>query len=123
MTTPKQDGFYMPAEFSEHSATIMIWCERPGSWTHGAKPARKVFAEIIKIISQGEKVYLAVSENGKRSAEEMLSEQILNRSVELWETATDDCWARDMAPTFLKLGKEVRGVDWKFNAWGGEFDG
>ena len=123
MTTPKQDGFYMPAEFARHAATIMILCERPGSWTHGAKPARPVFAEIIKTISTGEKVYLAVSEKGRRSAELLLAEQIANGSVELWEVETDDCWARDMAPTFVKHGREVRGIDWQFNAWGGEVDG
>ncbi len=123
MTTPRRDGFYMPAEFAAHSATIMIWCERPGSWTYGAAPARPVFAEIIKTISLGEKVYLAVSASGRDSAEKLLAQQITNGSVELWETQTDDCWARDMAPTFLKRGNEVRGVDWEFNAWGGAVDG
>ncbi|MDE7453089.1 MAG: agmatine deiminase [Clostridia bacterium] len=113
----------MPAEYEQHSATIMIWCERAGSWTHGAKPARPVFAEIIKTISQGEKVYLAVSERGRASAEKLLAEQIENGSVELWEVETDDCWARDMAPTFVKCGGEIYGIDWQFNAWGGEVDG
>lgn len=123
MTTPKRDGFYMPAEYEEHSATVMVWCERAGSWTHGAKPARPVFAEIIKNICKGEKVYLAVSKKGRESAEKLLAKEIAQNSVELWEVETDDCWARDIAPTFVKRGKEIRGVDWKFNAWGGEADG
>ncbi len=113
----------MPAEYEEHSATIMIWCERPGSWTHGAEPARPVFAQIIKAISEGEKIYLAVSERGRESAEKLLKEQIASGSVELLEVETDDCWARDMAPTFLKRGSEIRGIDWEFNAWGGDADG
>ncbi len=62
MLNPKQHGFYMPAEFAPHSATIMIWCERGGSWTYGAKNARPIFAQIIKAIAKGERVYLAVSD-------------------------------------------------------------
>ena len=54
MLNSKQNGFYMPAEFALHSATIMIWCERDGSWTYGAKNARPVFAQIIKAIAKGE---------------------------------------------------------------------
>ena len=44
MTTPRRDGFYMPAEFAAHSATIMIWCERPGSWTIPSHVARQTGA-------------------------------------------------------------------------------
>ena len=69
MLNPKQNGFYMPAEFALHSATIMIWCERDGSWTYGAKNARPVFAQIIKAIAKGEMVFVAVTESGKQSAE------------------------------------------------------
>lgn len=29
-TTPQQDGFSMPAEFSPHQGCILIWPERPG---------------------------------------------------------------------------------------------
>ena len=34
-TTPQQDGFSMPAEFSPHQGCILIWPERPGSWKNG----------------------------------------------------------------------------------------
>ena len=47
MTTPQRDNFYMPAEYAPHAATIMIWCERGGSWIYGARYARPVFAEMI----------------------------------------------------------------------------
>ena len=33
---------------------------------------------------------------------------------------TNDAWIRDCGPTFLiNEERQVRGVDWKFNAWGG----
>lgn len=123
MTTPEKDGLYMPAEYQPHAATIMIWCEREGSWIYGAKYARPVFAELIKEICKGEKVYLAVSKKGALSAEKLLEKEIASGKAELLNIETDDCWARDMAPTFVTDGKTVRGIDWAFNAWGGDFDG
>lgn len=40
------------------------------------------------------------------------------------EMESDDAWARDVGPTFVtdESGR-VRGVDWEFNAWGGQVDG
>ena len=53
------------------------------------------------------------------SAREMLSDRI---EVVLMES--DDAWARDTGPTFVRNDYgQVRGVDWQFNAWGGEYDG
>lgn len=116
-------NLYMPAEWEPHRGTIMIWPERPGSWPYGAKFARPVFAEMIKQISAGEKVYLAVSERGEKSARELLKSEILSVRVELFVIKTDDCWARDMAPTFVKENGKTLGIDWAFNAWGGTYNG
>lgn len=121
--TPKEDGFFFPAEHGRHLATVMIWPERGGSWIYGARHARPVFAGIIRKISAAEHVFLCVSESGLSSAKELLEEEIAIGRVTLMDIPTDDCWARDMAPTFLTDGKEVRGVDWTFNAWGGGYDG
>lgn len=114
---------FMPAEWEPHRGTIMIWPERAGSWPYGAQPARPVFARIIREICAGEKIYLAVSQNGEKSAKELLANEISAGRVELWRIKTDDCWARDMAPTFVKKLGKVCGIDWAFNAWGGEYDG
>lgn len=116
---PIIDGFFMPAEFDEHDGCIMIWPERSGSWAYGAAAARKAFAEIAEAISETETVYMLVNERTIASARAALSEKI-----QLINIDTDDAWARDMCPTFVKnaLGA-VRGVEWEFNAWGGELDG
>ena len=37
--------------------------------------------------------------------------------------SNNDSWVRDCGPTFVTNGKEIRGVDWEFNAWGGLVDG
>lgn len=118
---PSRDGFMMPAEFEPHEATIMVFPERPGSWPHEAKPAQKVFASIIKKIAECEKVYVAVSDNTRKAAEEAFES---TDNVVLLDIPTDDAWARDIGPTFVKHPDgRVRGISWRFNAWGGEYDG
>lgn len=56
-TTPIEDGYYMPAEYDRHKATIMIWPVRTGSWPYNAVAAQNVFVDIAHIISRHEKVY------------------------------------------------------------------
>ena len=118
---PVNDGFFMPAEFSKHSGTIMIWPYRTGSCCYGAKAAQRVFTEIISAISKHERVIVLAGDNQLESAQRAL----LNlNNVEILNINSDDAWARDTAPTFLVNDKGIlRAVDWQFNAWGGEYDG
>lgn len=116
---PKEDGFFMPAEFEKHYGCIIIWPERADSWQYGAVMARKAFAEVAKAISKSEKVTVLASNETYDTAREMLPSNI--RVVEM---SSNDSWARDYAPTFLKnKNGTLRGVDWYFNAWGGLVDG
>ena len=54
---------------------------------------------------------------------EAAARELLCENVEILTIPTDDAWARDVGPTFVTDGKEVRGVNWSFNAWGGTYDG
>ena len=117
---PKTDGYHMPGEFEPHEGCILIWPERSGSWTYEAKAARRAFREVILSIAKSEKVYLAVGEKGRKSAEEMFKNA---ENVELFFVDTDDAWARDVAPTFVTGPEDVCALNWEFNAWGGKVDG
>lgn len=123
--TPAGDGYYMPAEYAPHRGTLMIWPVRPGSWPYKGTEAKKVFTKIAGILNEHEDVYMLADKEHKEEAENMLPED-----VKVIEIKTDDAWARDVGPTFVvpckKLNKsdmDIRGIDWKFNAWGGEYDG
>lgn len=119
-TTLKSDGFFMPAEFSLHHGTIMIFPERKGSWSDLPK-AQEIFCRIIKEIAKSEIVYVLTSQAQRNRAQELLSG---NPRIHLLTIPQNDAWARDTAPTFVINDKgELRGIDWQFNAWGGEFDG
>lgn len=111
----------MPGEFEKHQATVMIWPVRPGSWPSGAVEAKKAFTEIAREISKGEKLYmLADSEH----IEEVKLQFQDNENVIPLNIKTDDAWARDVGPTCVYDDQNLlMGIDWKFNAWGGDFDG
>ena len=116
---PRKDGYRMPGEFEEHEACYMIWPERPDNWRLGAKPAQACFTEVATAISKFEPVTVLVSAQQYENARSMLPENI--RTIEM---SNNDSWIRDYGPTYLINDEgKLRGVDWRFNAWGGLFDG
>ena len=125
----REVGFLMPGEFEPHEGCIMIWPERPGSWRNGAREARRAFRDVIAAIAESEHVYVAVSEASMPLAKELLcGKEQWQKNVTLFMAETDDAWARDVAPTFVRKedGKnppQICAVNWEFNAWGGTVDG
>lgn len=116
---PSDDGFSMPAEYDEHEGCIMIFPERADSWQFGGYAARKAFAKVAEAISRSEKVTVLASARQYRNARDIMPPQV--RVVEM---TTDDAWARDVGPTFVRRADgKIRGIDWCFNAWGGLHDG
>jgi agmatine deiminase len=93
----------------------MAWPERPDNWRQGARPAQEAFAAVAAAIADSEPVTMAVSAGQLEQARTLLP-----RSVRLVAIETDDAWLRDTGPTFVRDGVgRRRGVDWRFNAWGG----
>lgn len=118
-STPKQDGFRMPAEFEAQERIWMLWPERCDNWRMGAKPAQKAFADVARAISEFEPVTVGVSARQYANAR-----RILPPEITVVEMSSDDAWVRDCGPTFVVNDKGcVRGIDWAFNAWGGLYDG
>ncbi|HEX5527038.1 MAG TPA: agmatine deiminase [Solirubrobacterales bacterium] len=114
-STPATDGFRMPGEFEPHSGCWMAWPERPDNWRLGAKPAQEAYAAVAEAIAASEPVTMAVSDAQFENCRTLLPPQ-----VRVVEVSTDDAWIRDTGPTFLVDGDGGRrGVDWRFNAWGG----
>lgn len=114
-STPAADGFRMPGEFEPHSGCWMAWPERPDNWRWGAKPAQAAYAAVAEAIAVSEPVTMATSD-----AQFEYCRSLLPASVRVVEVSTDDAWIRDTGPTFvIDGGGRRRGVDWRFNAWGG----
>jgi agmatine deiminase len=118
-STPAADGFRMPAEFEPHGGCWMAWPERPDNWRLGADPAQRAFAAVAEAIAAAEPVTMGVSD-----AQFERCRSLLSPAVRVVELSTDDAWLRDTGPTFVVDGEgRRRGVDWRFNAWGGRDGG
>jgi agmatine deiminase len=118
-STPAADGFWMPGEFEPHAGCWMLWPERPDNWREAARPAQHAFAAVAAAIAEFEPVTVGVS-----SSEFQVARALLDVKIRVLEMSHDDCWMRDVGPTFVVDRRgAVRGVDWHFNAWGGSQGG
>lgn len=119
-STPRADGFRMPAEWEPHVQTWMVWPERPDNWRLGGKPAQAAFTAVARAIARFEPVTVGVSAGQYANASARLDDP----NIRVVEISNDDAWVRDTGPTFVIDERgEVRGVDWTFNAWGGLLGG
>jgi agmatine deiminase len=113
--TPAADGYWMPAEFERHAGTWMLWPCRQDNWREGAHPAQRAFAAVAGAIAQFEPVTV-----GAAAAQYEFARALLAPSVRLVELSSNDAWMRDTGPTVVvNAAGRRRGVDWRFNAWGG----
>jgi len=114
-TTPAHDGFRMPAEYEPHAGCWMLWPQRPDNWRRGALPAQRAFAAVAAAIVRFEPVSVGAS-----AAQYAQARARLPAAVRVVELSSDDAWMRDVGPTFVvNAGGALRGVHWRFNAWGG----
>ena len=114
-STPAADGFRMPGEFEPQAGCWMAWPERPDNWRLAAAPAQEAFAAVAVAVAAAVPVTMAVSD-----AQFEHCRALLPPPIRVVEISSDDAWMRDIGPTFLLDGRGGRrGVDWRFNAWGG----
>jgi len=120
---PKDQGFYMPAEWELHAQTWMGWPERHDNWREKAAPAQHAFVEVAQAISHFEPVTVCATSDQWENARSQLPS-----TVRVLEMSMNDAWFRDAGPTFVVLDKvetaterirEVAGIVWTFNSWGG----
>lgn len=117
MRTPKDDGFFMPAEWQTHTRCWMAWPCRADLWGEGLEAARSAYADVAEAISAFEPVTMLA--NPEHVAEVSLR---FGSGVASMPLPLDDSWMRDTGPSFLIDGKGgLAGVDWRFNGWGEKY--
>lgn len=117
---PGNLGYRMPAEWEKHEAIWIAWPHHRGDWPDKFDPIPWVYAEIVRVITMGERARILVQ---NKKAQENVTD-ILERNgvdlgkVDLHIVPTNRVWTRDSGPTFLlNKKKEPLLLDWKFNAW------
>ena len=110
----------MPAEWERHEATWLGWPHELTDWPGKFAPIPWAFAEIVRLVSQVERVFLLV-ENGaaeKRARGILKAAGAKLESVEFFRVATDRGWMRDSGPICVKnAAGEVAYNNFVFNGW------
>lgn len=126
MNSPKQLGYFFPAEFSKHTATWLSWPHKEASWPGKIETIYGVYAQFIRLVAEGEQVCINVcDEVMKQKATGYLQTAGADlNNVKFFLYPTNDAWCRDHGPAFLvnpKAEQKKIIVDWGFNAWGGKY--
>jgi agmatine deiminase len=126
--TPRENGFRMPAEWAEHTATWLAWPHNPKDWPGKFQPIAWVYAEIVRHLSEVEHVHILVQSEAAGAR----VRGILRRAgaqldkVHLHAWPTNRIWTRDSGPIFVTRERPEGAsgeyattaiTDWRFNAW------
>ncbi|MGN0316700.1 MAG: agmatine deiminase [Lachnospira sp.] len=96
---------------------------------HTDEAEEMLHAEVDKIFScksSDDNNYLC-GKTASCSEKTFSSEELkaIHNHIHVISIESNDAWARDVGPTYTvnRENREIRGINWRFNAWGGEFDG
>ena len=124
--TPKEQGYYFPAEFAPHEATWLSWPHKEASWPGNIHAIYPPYVEFIKELTKGELVRINVADF---MMQETATRYLVDAGVDLSKVQfyihpTEDAWCRDHGPAFLinpaRYIKKII-VDWGYNAWGNKY--
>lgn len=124
--TPKQLGYYFPAEFHPHVATWLSWPHKEASWPGKIHTIYPYYSRFVKYLADSEKVRINVLDEAMKAfaTGHLQSAGVNLANVEFFLHPTNDAWCRDHGPAFLinpdAAAKKVV-VDWNYNAWGGKY--
>jgi agmatine deiminase len=123
--SPKDQGYHFPAEFAKHDATWLSWPHKEASWPGKIETIYPVYAQFIKLVSEGEKVNINVVDAAMKTNVVMHLEKVGAdlKNIQIFLHPTNDAWCRDHGPAFLINPKEKKKliVDWGYNAWGNKY--
>ncbi|WP_291854990.1 agmatine deiminase family protein [Marinilabilia sp.] len=106
-----------PAEWANQDGVLLAWPHINTDWADMLDEAQSCFIQIINAIAAFEKVIVLIPEN-----ETLPQEQFGNKKqIHFVEYLTNDTWARDFGPLFVKQNNALIGLDYKFNGWGLKF--
>ena len=122
--TPKELGFYMPAEWHPHVATWLTWPTDPETWPDRVEQVERIYLEMIAALAPHETVNLLVDDAETEHAVRSRCNFSRAESVRFHQIPTVDSWMRDYGPNFLvsRDGSEGAFNDWIFNAWGDKYE-
>lgn len=123
--TPKELGFYFPAEFAQHEATWLSFPHKEASWPGKIDTIYPNYSAFVKELALSEKVRVNVNDDTMKAfaVRHFENAGVDMKHVEFFIHPTNDAWCRDHGPAFLlnKNSAEKAIVDWGYNAWGNKY--
>ena len=94
----------MPAEWEPHAATWLAWPHEKTDWPGKFAPIPWVYADIVRHLSQVERVRILVENpQMERAARRILKSAGANLSaVNFFHVPTNRGWIRDFGPIFVR---------------------
>jgi len=124
--TPREAGYYFPAEFGPHDATWLSWPHKEASWPGKISSIYPFYSRFVRELTRGEAVCINVADEAMKTfATRHLREAGVDMErVRFFFHPTNDAWCRDHGPAFLinpgaRQQKVI--VDWGYNAWGNKY--
>jgi agmatine deiminase len=110
--------YFMPAEWEPHERTLIEWPVKESLvWPENFEEVCEGYANVFNAIQKFESVTLIVNKDSIEQAKDLCK-----GNVEFLTIPHNDAWCRDNGPTFLwNEDKVLKGVNWKFNAWGEKY--
>jgi agmatine deiminase len=125
--TPKELGYYFPAEFAPQAATWLSWPHKEASWPGKINNIFPFYSQFVKELASGQKVCINVNDEAMKNFAlgHLQNAGVDLNKVEFFFHPTNDAWCRDHGPAFLinpnaPEHKKVI-VDWDYNAWGNKY--
>ena len=118
--TPASLSYRMPAEWAQHRATWIAWPHERSDWPGKFSPASWIYGEIVRHLSQVEKVCILVQdEDAQQKARRILKKCHAElAAVQFIQVKTNRSWTRDYCPIFVRDAAGATGVlNWHFNGW------
>ncbi len=112
--------YRMPAEWERQEAMWLAWPHNKNDWPDRFGPIPWVYVEIIRYLSQHQRIRLLVRNDwDENTARDILERAHVNiDQIDFWQIPTNRIWMRDSGPIFVRdeNGQKVM-LNWKFNAW------
>jgi agmatine deiminase len=121
--TPRELGFYMPAEWTTHTATWLTWPKDPVTWPDRVPQVQQIFVDMIAALTPHEKVNLLVDDQESENAVRQRCRFYSAENLIFHQIETVDSWIRDYGPNFLISDRQQLAFNnWCFNAWGDKYE-
>ena len=120
--SPAELGFFMPAEWHQHSATWLTWPKDPETWPDRVPQVEVIYLKMIGALAPHEIVNLLVDDSDTEAEVRKRCDFPIG-NLHFHHHPTVDSWIRDYGPNFLINAEgNLAFNNWEFNAWGNKYE-